>query len=736
MSGLWSGSPGLWSGNLGLWGGYTGLSGGGGLWGAFGGFSPATLFAMGEQGYWLDPSDFSTMFQDSAGTTPVTAAGQSVGRILDKSGRGNHFIQSSLASRPLLQQDIIRGLDLTPTYWVSPTGNDANAGTSEGAAWKSLSKAASVVYGASSASPIVVRVKAGTYNTSLDYFDVTTAASVSNPGLIMVHEPGCIMDGTAAVAAVNRNGYEFSTGANWPVTIYGNGLLIRNYANSFGSANGVGNRGSNICDVYDVTVDNCDDGLSGHSNSILRAYDCTFRNCVKSAYAHVDNTETYHYRCRFEGRSASIIGIGTNQSTKSAYFEGCLFIPATSGQVVGFRNSIAVQCQIGTTTLRVGGTESNNFVATDCFINFARDTNQVMNFQRCYGFASFRQRNGGSLTMENCVITGPATGLTNIFYSNFNPGSGSPHIIRNNIFETATAAAFMSYDATNAGYLVAAGSQFWNNVLGGSAAFDADLIAADTLGTVIQNNVTADPLIGAGNTLNPADYGYAAGSPAIGTGVGGTNSGFAVGEVSAPVAMGTGAPKGPLYLLFDGSDDFLVSAATINPGAVDKAQVFAGVRKLSDAARGMIAELSVNAGINAGSFLLDGPGITPASESYRYVSNGTATVIVSAGGVYPAPITNVITSTSDISGDSAILRINGTQAASSTADQGTGNYLAYLHYIGRRGGTSLPFNGRIYQMITRFGPNLTSDVITQSEAFVAQRTGFTAPDIQGVPTIS
>ncbi len=43
------------------------------------------LFALGEQGAWYDPSDFSTMFQDSTGTTPVTAVGQPVGLILDKS---------------------------------------------------------------------------------------------------------------------------------------------------------------------------------------------------------------------------------------------------------------------------------------------------------------------------------------------------------------------------------------------------------------------------------------------------------------------------------------------------------------------------------------------------------------------------------------------------------------------------------------------------------------------------
>jgi len=54
---------------------------------------------------WYDPSDFASMTQDRAGTTPVTAVGQTVGRRLDKSGRGNHWTASSDAARPRLQQD-------------------------------------------------------------------------------------------------------------------------------------------------------------------------------------------------------------------------------------------------------------------------------------------------------------------------------------------------------------------------------------------------------------------------------------------------------------------------------------------------------------------------------------------------------------------------------------------------------------------------------------------------------
>jgi hypothetical protein len=63
--------------------------------------SPASLFQRGDNGVWLDPSDLSTMFQDAAGTTPVTANNDPVGLIRDKSGNGNHFTQSTTTKRPL-----------------------------------------------------------------------------------------------------------------------------------------------------------------------------------------------------------------------------------------------------------------------------------------------------------------------------------------------------------------------------------------------------------------------------------------------------------------------------------------------------------------------------------------------------------------------------------------------------------------------------------------------------------
>jgi hypothetical protein len=169
------------------------------------------------------------------------------------------------------------------------------------------------------------------------------------------------------------------------------------------------------------------------------------------------------------------------------------------------------------------------------------------------------------------------------------------------------------------------------------------------------------------------------------------------------------------YLFFDGVNDSLATP-TITPG-VDKAQVFAGVRKLG--IDGVVAELSASTSVNNGAFLVYTPG-----NNYRFTSRGTIAAIA-AGGQGTPPVTSVVTGLGDISGDNATLRVNGTQAAQDTADQGTGNYLAYPLFIGGRNSASLFFSGHLYSLIARFGPNLDTGQISSTETWVASRTGIT-----------
>jgi hypothetical protein len=61
---------------------------------------PGSLFRSGVEGAWHDPSDLATLFQDVAGTLPVTADGDPVALMRDKSGNGHDAFQSNAARRP------------------------------------------------------------------------------------------------------------------------------------------------------------------------------------------------------------------------------------------------------------------------------------------------------------------------------------------------------------------------------------------------------------------------------------------------------------------------------------------------------------------------------------------------------------------------------------------------------------------------------------------------------------
>jgi len=66
-------------------------------------FTPASLFAGGQEGLLLGAFDIDTLFQVSDGTTPVTVATNPIGYFGDKSGNGNHAVQATAAARPTYQ---------------------------------------------------------------------------------------------------------------------------------------------------------------------------------------------------------------------------------------------------------------------------------------------------------------------------------------------------------------------------------------------------------------------------------------------------------------------------------------------------------------------------------------------------------------------------------------------------------------------------------------------------------
>lgn len=172
--------------------------------------------------------------------------------------------------------------------------------------------------------------------------------------------------------------------------------------------------------------------------------------------------------------------------------------------------------------------------------------------------------------------------------------------------------------------------------------------------------------------------------------------------------------------LFDGTDDSWATAAIDFSGS-DKIAVFVAMRKLSDAASGMAVELSSSLASNNGSFALQAPGVSAATD-FRWNSKGTAAITATySNAAVAAPVTTVITGVGDISGPACTLRINGAQVAQSVSTQGTGNFGNYALNIGRRNGTTFPVNGQIYQLFIVSGA-VTASEIAAAEAYMNSKS--------------
>jgi hypothetical protein len=144
--------------------------------GGYAAINPAALFALGEAGAWYDPSDLSTLWQDTAGTVPAVV-GDPVGRIDDKSGNALHMTQGTAAARPTLRQDAGGG------YYLERDGSDDYMATASSltleATW-TLAYAGQFAAGAGTASSAYATIALNTTNYHLIGFrqDVGGARAV------------------------------------------------------------------------------------------------------------------------------------------------------------------------------------------------------------------------------------------------------------------------------------------------------------------------------------------------------------------------------------------------------------------------------------------------------------------------------------------------------------------------------------------------------------------------------
>lgn len=144
-------------------------------------FSPADLTLTG----WWDPSDLSTMWQDTAGTTPVTADGDVVARIDDKSGNSRNFTQSTSGARPVYRTS--GGL-----HWLEFAGSGD---------WMINSATLATLYGATTFNAVV--------SARADSITLSTTPLLA-PAVLHGDE-GAVTVGWAATSLIGTSNFDGST---------------------------------------------------------------------------------------------------------------------------------------------------------------------------------------------------------------------------------------------------------------------------------------------------------------------------------------------------------------------------------------------------------------------------------------------------------------------------------------------------------------------------------------------
>jgi hypothetical protein len=177
------------------------------------------------------------------------------------------------------------------------------------------------------------------------------------------------------------------------------------------------------------------------------------------------------------------------------------------------------------------------------------------------------------------------------------------------------------------------------------------------------------------------------------------------------------------YLAFDGTDDSMLTNS-VDFTATDKMTVWAGVRKLSDAATPMLVGTASWAASNG--FGIYAPSYVSVAGGKYFVGLKGTTTSQADYATYTAPITNVLAVALDIGGaaltDEISTKINGASVAFSASSgiAGTGNFPSAAIQIGFY--SSDRFNGNLYSLIIR-GAQSSAAQISSTESWVNGKTG-------------
>lgn len=741
-------------------------------------FNPTILFSANEPGIVLDPSDATTLFQDTAGTTPVTAPGQPVGLALDKS----------------------RGLVLGPELVTNGNFSAGSTGWTTGTNWTITGGAAVAVATSSSLLNAFTCVAGRTYRVD---FDVVSYASgdllvtvggnyTGNPRLF----PSQMAPGRKSVIVVAGSdltrGVEFYGGLisaaidNVSVReLPGNHAVQTTLANrpiyALLPANGV----RNVLTGSAAPADNTFWTTSGTVNGVTISRIATgvdtnglpYVDYSVSGTASVDTYiatnsnascripavlgQTYTTSCiaqiisgtappagngprvevvELDAGSVFINGSGAPYVTTTeqvntcthtaslasvAFLRGTMVIETRTGVTVNYVFRMkALQFERGSTrtayqfnysftnvaeppfaqvgALYFDGSVSNRFLQTPS-VNFESYTWDGL-ARRNFALGSAQPSNDGfwpaSATLNGITVTKVASGFdvdglpyADVRYQGTATGTFNNLAYSNNL-SRVPASLSQTFTGGAVCRLVAGSTT-------GISSLDMTILERDASLAVLASSSasilgqTTDTLASVTRTTNQPTVAFVDFGPSL--------------------VFNNGATIDVTYRIKAVQFEQAATRSTWQGTGTDKATFFAGVRKLSDAARSFVFNQE-NGGAQRIAF--EAPNV--ALGNYTATSGGTTNITVAV--TQAAPNTSVLSASASIAPASLTLKQNGVQVAQSTSTQGTGNYSNQPIYIGRFAGISFPLNGYLYSLIIR-GAATPANLITATETWVNSRTG-------------
>ena len=288
-------------------------------------------------------------------------------------------------------------------YFIDPSsGNDSDPGTSRADAFLTTAPINTLMSTWAGKDTVDILLMEGTHTGTL-----TASGSLAGLKVFRFWTSGEVIIDRDLSTSGGDSGFNVG-GTNNEFQIIGP-LVIRDIQN-----NAIGTFSTAKVYAWNIDIINADDGLSAHNTSKIYATNINIKDCRKYAIAHINTTETYHWRVKAQGKIGATGGVSFIDSGAEGYYYDCLFLPPPSAgieppQSVGV--TLYENCFFGSDTM--SGTWSNyakleNSTIKGSYFNLRLSFYDNTHIHNGYGKLTVRPRGPitDTLTITNSTFSG------------------------------------------------------------------------------------------------------------------------------------------------------------------------------------------------------------------------------------------------------------------------------------------------------------------------------------------